>query len=109
MAYGDEFTPTKLGKGDPGHITIDWADGESFRYKMDWLRSKCPCAGCIDEWTHEVLVRYEDVIGVGVKKLEQVGNYAFSIHFSDGHATGIFTFKFLRKLGAEGGGVEAEA
>jgi DUF971 family protein len=28
-----------------------------------------------------------------------VGNYAYSIAFSDGHDTGIFTLEFLRELG----------
>jgi DUF971 family protein len=33
--------------------------------------------------------------------MEPVGNYAYSIHFSDGHDTGIFTFEFLRQLGEQ--------
>ena len=31
--------------------------------------------------------------------LRPVGNYAYSIEFSDGHDTGIFTLEFLRELG----------
>jgi DUF971 family protein len=30
-----------------------------------------------------------------------VGNYAYSIAFSDGHDTGIYTLEFLRSLGSE--------
>ncbi|MEE3220467.1 MAG: gamma-butyrobetaine hydroxylase-like domain-containing protein, partial [Planctomycetota bacterium] len=30
---------------------------------------------------------------------EPVGNYAYSIKFSDGHDTGIFQFDLLRELG----------
>ena len=33
--------------------------------------------------------------------MKPVGNYAYSIAFSDGHDTGIFTFEFLRELGTE--------
>jgi len=33
--------------------------------------------------------------------MKPVGNYAYSISFSDGHDTGIFTLEFLRELGKE--------
>jgi DUF971 family protein len=31
--------------------------------------------------------------------MEPVGNYAYSIRFSDGHDTGIYTFELLQALG----------
>ena len=31
--------------------------------------------------------------------MQPVGNYAYSIEFSDGHDTGIFTLELLRELG----------
>ncbi len=33
--------------------------------------------------------------------MKPLGNYAYTIAFSDGHDTGIFTFDLLRELGAE--------
>jgi len=33
--------------------------------------------------------------------MKPVGNYAYTISFSDGHDTGIFTFELLRELGTE--------
>jgi DUF971 family protein len=33
--------------------------------------------------------------------MNPVGNYAYSIHFSDGHNTGIYTLESLRNLGQE--------
>ena len=33
--------------------------------------------------------------------MKPVGNYAYSIAFSDGHDTGIFTLELLRELGSE--------
>jgi DUF971 family protein len=33
--------------------------------------------------------------------MSPVGNYAYSIKFSDGHDTGIYTFALLRELGRE--------
>lgn len=36
-----------------------------------------------------------------VVSMKPVGNYAYSITFSDGHDTGIYTFEQLRELGQE--------
>ncbi len=33
--------------------------------------------------------------------VKPVGNYAYSVAFSDGHDTGIYTLDFLRELGTE--------
>jgi len=30
--------------------------------------------------------------------VEEVGNYALRIHWSDGHQTGIYTWEFFRRL-----------
>ena len=35
---------------------------------------------------------------IGIERIEPVGNYAIRPVFSDGHATGIFTWRFLREL-----------
>ncbi len=39
-----------------------------------------------------------------IAKMEPVGNYAYSIAFSDGHDTGIYTLELLRQLGHEASG-----
>ena len=39
---------------------------------------------------------------VTIKAVEPVGNYAVRIVFSDGHDTGLFTWRYLRKLAEEG-------
>jgi DUF971 family protein len=36
-----------------------------------------------------------------ISKMEPVGNYAYSIEFSDGHGTGIYTLELLRQLGRD--------
>ena len=99
MTYELKAQPTGLAKADDETIAITFADGRTLKYPMEFLRAKCPCGMCIDEWTGEVLVRPEQIAGARVKKMEQVGGYAFSIHFVDGHATGIYTFKKLREWG----------
>ena len=99
MSWEDRFTPVDLAKTDAHEVVITWADGAVTKIAMDTLRARCPCAGCVDEWTGALRIRPEDVEGVTVKSMTQVGNYAFSATFSDGHATGIFTYKRLREMG----------
>ena len=36
---------------------------------------------------------------VKIEKLNPMGNYAISIHFSDGHTTGIYSWSYLHHLG----------
>ncbi len=101
MTYDAQHTPVGLEKLVDNEIQIEWADGAKSRLPVDFLRSKCPCAGCVDEWTGKVMVKYEDVAGTTILGMKQVGDYAFSIKFSDGHDTGFFTYKRLRSLGDE--------
>ena len=36
---------------------------------------------------------------LAIEQMHPVGNYAYNIHFSDGHSAGIFTFEMLRGFG----------
>jgi DUF971 family protein len=80
-------------------LSITWTDGRENLYDVVHLRRKCPCATCIDEWTHEPILQPEQVPDeVRPLKVESVGQYALTIQFSDGHKTGIYTFSMLRNL-----------
>lgn len=84
---------------DDRTLGITWTDDKSSHFDVVELRRKCPCATCIDEWTHEQLLKPESVAdSVRPLKIESVGQYAMSIQFSDGHKTGIYTFAMLRRL-----------
>ena len=84
---------------DSRTLGVTWTDDLISRYDVVDLRRKCPCATCIDEWTHEQILKPEQVSeSVRPVKVESVGQYAMSIQFSDGHKTGIYTFAMLRKL-----------
>ncbi|MCA9320111.1 MAG: DUF971 domain-containing protein [Planctomycetes bacterium] len=99
MSFEDRLIPVGLSKIDDGRIAITWKDGATLEYAVDRLRAKCPCANCVDEWTGVVKINYDDVRGTGFKSITPVGSYAFTIRFSDGHDTGIYTFQRLRQLG----------
>lgn len=84
---------------DPRTLGIVWTDGKKSALDVVMLRKKCPCAACIDEWSHEPRLNPDDVKDtVRPVKVESVGAYALTIHFNDGHKTGIYTFKYLREL-----------
>jgi ATP-binding protein involved in chromosome partitioning len=93
------LAPRRLWQVDGRTLGVEWNDGHESRYEVRDLRLACPCANCIQEWTGEVTIRPEsipaDVHPVG---LEPVGNYGLRIDWSDGHATGIYTFERLRAL-----------
>lgn len=100
MSANDLYQPTALESLDAGAgLRIRWADGVASDLSGETLRSVCPCANCVDEWTGERRFRPQNAVGIGIRKVEQVGNYAFLIVFSDGHETGIFTYQRLRDLG----------
>lgn len=80
-------------------ISIDWNDHHASRYSARDVRLACRCAACIDEWSHENLIRPETVpFDVKVKSANVVGNYALHFVWSDGHSTGIYTYDHLREI-----------
>lgn len=86
-------------------LAVKWEDGSESYISFERLRRACPCAGCKGEM---------DVMGNLYKNPEQklraeafrlvrvdaVGGYAMQPVWADGHATGIFTFDYLRRLAA---------
>ena len=84
-------------------LAIKWEDGSESFIALENLRRSCPCAGCMGE---------RDVMGQLHKgpdqpltaqsfqlvRLERVGGYAIQPVWADGHASGIFSFEYLRRL-----------
>jgi DUF971 family protein len=92
--------PTQIIEESDSEITIDWSDGRSFRYNASQLRRVCPCAGCVNEWSGERMLKAESVPdGLTLTNINIVGRYALNFIFSDGHETGIFSYKYLREIG----------
>jgi len=85
-------------------IAIRWDDGTESFVSLRKLRLACPCAGCKGE---------VDIMGNLYKnpdrplppgafvltRLEAVGSYGLQPVWGDGHATGIYTFEYLKRLG----------
>jgi len=85
-------------------VEITWSDGHRSRYDFPYLREQCPCATCNDEREKKaaqgsggaVLPMFKP--RVTAKSAAAVGSYAIQIQFSDGHATGIYSFEHLREI-----------
>ncbi|HEY3760174.1 MAG TPA: DUF971 domain-containing protein [Verrucomicrobiae bacterium] len=88
-------------------LAIKWDDGVETFIPLETLRRHCPCAGCKGE---------TDIMGnvyknpqselspaaFQLKRLLPVGTYAIQPVWADGHATGIYSFDYLKRVAAEG-------
>ncbi len=120
-----QLTPVSLKSVDDA-LLIAWSDGVTHRLTWRQLRDACPCATCRDEReqsgvgsatagpaagaaaTDAQPAPASDLLPVlslaeaqplRVRSMKPVGNYAYSLDFTDGHTTGIYTLEHLRQLG----------
>ena len=84
-------------------LAVKWDDGGESFIPLETLRCCCPCAGCKGE---------TDIMGNVYKNPAQpltprafeltrvvtVGGYAIQPVWADGHATGIFSFDYLKRV-----------
>jgi ATP-binding protein involved in chromosome partitioning len=78
-------------------ITIKWPDGHETIYPARLLRLACRCAMCIEETSGKALLDPGTVSEtVRAKRIDLVGQYAIAIGWTDGHDTGIYSFRYLR-------------
>jgi DUF971 family protein len=96
----DETWPTevRLGK-DRKTLTIAFDDGVRYELPAELLRVMSPSAEVQGHSESE-----RKTVGgkrnVSIIKVDGVGNYAVRIGFDDMHDSGIFSWAFLRELGA---------
>lgn len=83
-----------LGKQE---VRFVWDEGDEQLISARRLRQMCTCAFCQSETTGERLLDPESVPeDISVTHMDLVGNYGLSIHFSDGHTTGIYPFRKIK-------------
>lgn len=83
-------------------LTIQWDDGASTQLDGRTLRWACPCAECRGELGEPGKLDRADSLPPAEERVNDVwivGQYALGISFESGHATGIYTFELLRRLG----------
>jgi DUF971 family protein len=82
-------------------MTITWEDGARTTYTGKQLRWACPCAECRGEAGSPGRLSRVNELGddeLKVTDVKLVGQYAVQIAFASGHATGIYTYSYLRGL-----------
>jgi DUF971 family protein len=91
-------------------IDITWSDTHVSHYDFAYLRQECPCAMCNDErikkdnapitagpvLSSPLLPMFKPK--VTALAAHAIGNYALQLDFNDGHATGIYSFDYLRTI-----------
>ncbi|HUG90512.1 MAG TPA: DUF971 domain-containing protein [Planctomycetaceae bacterium] len=83
-------------------LEIGWRDGRQDRLPYRFLRGRCPCAACVNEFTGRRVVDVADVSEqVQPTRLDYAGNYALKIAWNDAHDTGLYTWEYLLQLGRE--------
>ncbi|MDP3276530.1 MAG: DUF971 domain-containing protein [Deltaproteobacteria bacterium] len=75
---------------------IVWSDGTTSEIPNELMRGYCPCAGCQG---HSGQVRFRAGGNPTIDSIAEVGSYALSFQWGDGHDSGIYTFDFLKRLG----------
>lgn len=102
------IAPTDINLVGEG-VSITWADGRTCVYPYRYLRLQCGCAGCVEEMTGRQLLNVvsvpDDIIAVDYI---EVGRYALQFLWTDGHSTGIYPFRTLRRLADEDESVVCE-
>jgi DUF971 family protein len=90
--------------GRPPAIEIAWSDGTTATYTPRLLRDACPCATCREQRGVAQpkpllpVLAPQETVPLAVTGMTPVGQYAYSIEFSDGHSSGIYTLDYLREL-----------
>jgi DUF971 family protein len=128
MADATPMSPTKLDLKRDERLRVVWPDGREDIHSIADLRRLCPCAQCKmdrdgtdphrlmrparpEEMEAEasepkpkrrslsvVPERLAEQKSISVTRAEPIGNYALKLHFSDGHASGIYSWAYLREL-----------
>jgi DUF971 family protein len=81
-------------------LTVSFDDGASFTLPAEFLRVESPSAEVQGHGPGQKTI----VAGrrhVGIMDLEPVGNYAVRIMFDDLHSTGIYSWRYLYRLGQD--------
>ena len=82
-----------------GSLSLSYSDGRECKFTGEFLRVFSPSAEVVGHGSGQRV----NPIGkesVKIVEVEPVGNYAIKIVFSDGHDTGIYSWKYFQWLAA---------
>lgn len=81
-------------------LLIRWNDDTEQMVTLMKLRKLCPCATCLTEKENQspTYIPLFAENQIRIKSINQVGSYAITIIWQDGHNTGIYEFPYLRMI-----------
>jgi DUF971 family protein len=90
--------PITIKKIDSGkNLLIKFENNDEFTVSAELLRVECPSADVQGHGGPKIIVRNKsDVV---ISSIEQIGNYAIRIIFSDDHNSGLFSWDLLHDYG----------
>jgi DUF971 family protein len=89
----------KLRRGS-ARLDVAYADGTAHSLPWEYLRISSPSAEVRGHGPgQEVLQTGKQ--DVRIVRIEPVGHYALRLIFDDGHASGLYTWRYLRELGEQ--------
>ena len=99
MAANADPVPTEIKLHQKSRLLeIAFSDGNAFRISYEFLRVYSPSAEVTGHGPGQEVLQVGKR-SVEIRSLEPVGSYAVQPTFSDGHATGIYSWVYLRKIG----------
>jgi len=81
-------------------LEVGFDDGASFRIPFELMRVYSPSAEVQGHGPGQEVLQ-TGKREVGITAIQAVGHYAVQPRFSDGHESGLFTWAYLYRLGAE--------
>lgn len=99
MTESSEPWPTEIRLNKEQNVlTVNFDDGKGYDLTAEYLRVHSPSAE-VQGHSPEQRKTVGGKRDVQISNLQQVGNYAVKIQFSDGHDTGLFSWSYLYDLG----------
>jgi len=94
-------TPTEIKLHQQSRVMeVTFDDGPSFRLPYEYLRVFSPSAEVRGHGPGQEVLQVGKK-AIEIRQVEPVGSYAIQPTFSDGHATGIYSWEYLYQLGIE--------
>lgn len=96
---GPAPVPVRVDVQRASGLELEWDDGSRSRFSLEELRTNCPCAACRAARERGRPAWQPSPLGpaLAVSEAELVGGWGVSIRWSDGHATGIYSWDVLRR------------
>jgi len=84
-------------------LAIKWDDDSESFIPLEKLRRACPCAGCKGETdimgnVYKTPGQKLSTAAFQLKRIASTGGYAVRPVWADGHATGIYSFDYLKRI-----------